>query len=96
MYTEGDADFEEAKEAGESFVSCSMNMLMALPLYKIFPTKIYRTYVSNVSRMQKIGRKILKKKYSDLKDVIEAGSIDESKVAGELNGKSYELKLSMA
>ena len=57
MYTEDDPDFEEAKQAGESYVSCSVNMLMALPLYKIFPTKVYRTFVNNVSRLQNIGRK---------------------------------------
>ena len=84
VYNDISPDYIEMEKAAKAFIGSLFAIGNAIPLYKYFPTKVYRTYLSNIDRVQTIGRKIMSKKYTSLKNVMETGRIDETRANGQL------------
>ena len=84
VYDDINPDYIEMEKAAKAFIGSFTGIASAIPLYKYFPTKVYRTYLSSIDRVQTIGRKIMSKKYADLKAVMETGKIDETRANGQL------------
>ena len=55
-YTKADPLQQEFIEAGLDYIQYLAAISNALPLYKIFPTKTYRTYVNIVHRIHAVGK----------------------------------------
>ena len=83
IYEENNPEFKEMSEASRAFIGSVTSISTALPLYKIFPTKVYRNYLNNIGRVQNIGRKMIEKKYTELKAAMETGMVDESRATGK-------------
>ena len=83
VYDENNPEFKEISEASRAFTGSVTSIATTLPLYKIFPTKPYRDYLNNVHRLQNIGRKMIKRKYIELKAAMETGKVDESRATGK-------------
>ena len=54
-YSVKDPMQKEFVEAGSEFVQAIGSIAIALPLYRIFPTKPYRRFVKILKRMKKAG-----------------------------------------
>ncbi len=55
IYTDIEPEQKEFMEAGLEFVGYIERITNALPLYKLFPTKVYKKYVGILKRMNRIG-----------------------------------------
>ena len=55
IYSDIEPVQKEFMEAGLEFIGYVSRMVNALPLYRIFPTKVYRDYVAIVKRMNRTG-----------------------------------------
>ncbi len=55
IYSDIEPVQKEFMEAGLEFISYISRITSALPLYKLFPTKVYRDYVAIVKRMNQTG-----------------------------------------
>ena len=56
VYDDTDPVLKEFREAALDFIGNLAKIAMALPLYKIYPTKAYRDYLNGVNRMQSFGK----------------------------------------
>ena len=55
IYSGMDSDMKEFSEAGLDYINMAGTIAAALPLYRIFPTKVYRDYAKCVRRIQRAG-----------------------------------------
>ena len=82
VYDDTNSDYIEMDKAAKAFVGSVLGIMTAIPLYKFFPTKIYRNYLSNIDRLNIIARKIISKNYTAFKAAMETGTVDETKANG--------------
>ena len=55
IYTDIEPVQKEFMEAGLEFIDSISTVAFSLPLYKFFPTKVYRDYVGILKRMKRSG-----------------------------------------
>ncbi len=55
IYTDIEPLQKEFMEVGLDFISSVSIIATSLPLYKLFPTKVYKKYVGILKRMNRIG-----------------------------------------
>ena len=84
VYEDENPDYIEMRDAVKAFVVSLSKITISVPLYRYFPTQTYRDYLSDMNRLQTIGRKIISKKYAELKAAIETGMVDENKANGQI------------
>ena len=82
VYDDTNLDYIEMDKAAKAFIGSIIGIATAFPLYKFFPTKIYRNYLGNIDRLHIIVRKIINKNYTGLKAAVETGTVDETKANG--------------
>ena len=83
----------EFVEATLAFIRSIGEIGRSLPLYKIYPTKPYKEYVANYSRIQRLGKELLNNHYEKLLDDIEAGKVEGENAIGILDQWLIEGKL---
>ena len=80
-------------KASQNFVESLSAISAALPIFKIYPTKKYKFYVTSVQNMHEIGRNLLKRHFDKVKAAIQVGSVDETVTVGLLDQWLIEGKL---
>ena len=55
VYSGTDSIQQEFIDAGLSYIRSVSDIVYALPLYKLYPTKAYKDYEKGVRRMQRAG-----------------------------------------
>ena len=83
----------EFVEAALAFIRSLGEIGRALPLYKIYPTKAYKEYVENYSRIRRLGKKLLNNHYEKLLDDVKARNVDTENAVGILDQWLIEGKL---
>ena len=56
VYSEADPLQKEFMEAGLDYIQSLVGIGLALPLYRIYPTRAYRDFARIVKRMQRAGK----------------------------------------
>ena len=79
VYDDTNPDYIEMEDASKAFIGTLASIVYAVPLYRYFPSEVYRNFLSSMDRLQTIGRKTIAKKYTGLKAAMETGTVDESK-----------------
>ena len=71
------------------FVNASLNFIeslgliaSALPVYKIFPTKRYKFYVTSQQNIRKLGRNLMKHRFDKLNEACQQGTLGETSTVG--------------
>ena len=55
IYSGADSIQQEFIDAGVNYIRSAAEIVYALPLYKLYPTKAYKDYEKSVRRMQRAG-----------------------------------------
>lgn len=83
VYEDDNPDYKEMSDASRAFIGSLTAIAVAPPLYKIFPTKVYRHYLDSVKRVHSIGKRIMEERHTELKVAMETGTVDESRATGK-------------
>lgn len=83
IYSGADPIQKEFMEAGLDSLHSVPKIMMALPIYKLYPTKAARDYERVVRRLHRAGKQLLDRRYEEIKDAISSGTVDETKPVGE-------------
>ena len=92
-FSDNDSQTEKYVKAVLAFTHAFGEVNRALPLYKIFPTKVYRNYISSYSDVRQLGKELLNNRYESIRKDIEEGTVDEDIAVGLLDQWLIEGKL---
>ena len=56
LYTEPDQHQKEFMEAGLDYLASLNDIGLAMPFYRVYPTKVYRDHVRVVNRLMEVGK----------------------------------------
>ena len=59
LYTEPDQHQKEFMEAGLDYLASLNDFRLAMPFYRVYPTKVYRDFVKVVNRLKEVGKQVL-------------------------------------
>ena len=80
-------------KASRDFNDSLASVVYALPLYKVFSTKPYKFYVSSLQNIRKLGRDLMKRRYDQLSEACQQGTLGETSTVGLLEQWLLEGKL---
>ena len=80
-------------KASQDFIESLLMITQALPVYKVFPTKPYKFYVSSLQNIRKLGRDLMKRRYDQLSEACQQGTLGETSTVGLLEQWLLEGKL---
>ena len=80
-------------KASQDFIESLAMITQALPIYKVFPTKPYKFYVSSLQNIRKLGRDLMKHRHDQLSEACQQGTLGETSTVGLLEQWLLEGKL---
>ena len=93
VFSGRDARTEEFVKASLDFIESLGLIAGAIPVYKIFPTKRYKFYVTSQQNIRKLGRNLIKHRFDKLSEACQQGTLGETSTVGLLEQWLLEGKM---
>ena len=93
VFSGRDARAEEFVKASLDFIESLGLIAGAIPVYKYFPTKRYKFYVTSLQNIRKLGRNLIEHRFDKLSEACQQGTLGETSTVGLLEQWLLERKM---